>query len=151
MTQTQKPLGLASDHAGFELKQFVKTFLDKHAIPYKDYGTLSTDSCDYPDYAHALARGIESGEVEKGIAICGTGEGISMTLNKHQKVRAGQQTRRCSRRPLLDSRNSQDDSSPQRCQRACPCRKIHHSDSRRTHHRNLPFHPLRRRSSSTKN
>ena len=88
MTQTQKPLGLASDHAGFELKQFVKTYLDKHAIPYKDYGTLSTDSCDYPDYAHALARGIESGEVEKGIAICGTGEGISMTLNKHAAVRA---------------------------------------------------------------
>ena len=88
MTQTQKPLGLASDHAGFELKQFVKTYLDQHAIPYKDYGTLSTDSCDYPDYAHALARGIESGEVEKGIAICGTGEGISMTLNKHTAVRA---------------------------------------------------------------
>ena len=88
MTQTQKPLGLASDHAGFELKQFVKTYLDQHAIPYKDYGTLSTDSCDYPDYAHALARGIENGEVEKGIAICGTGEGISMTLNKHAAVRA---------------------------------------------------------------
>ena len=88
MTQTQKPLGLASDHAGFELKQFVKTYLEKHAIPYKDYGTLSTDSCDYPDYAHALARGIENGEVEKGIAICGTGEGISMTLNKHAAVRA---------------------------------------------------------------
>ena len=62
--------------------------MDQHAIPYKDYGTLSTDSCDYPDYAHALARGIESGEVEKGIAICGTGEGISMTLNKHAAVRA---------------------------------------------------------------
>lgn len=81
-------IGLASDHAGFELKQYVKLYLDEHNMPYKDYGTYSTDSCDYPDYAHALAQGIESQEVEQGIAICGSGEGISMTLNKHQGIRA---------------------------------------------------------------
>lgn len=81
-------IGLASDHAGFELKEYVKTLLDARGIPYRDYGTRSTASCDYPDYAHALARGIEQGEVGRGIAVCGSGEGISMTLNKHRDIRA---------------------------------------------------------------
>lgn len=81
-------IGLASDHAGFELKEFVKTWLDAKGMIYKDYGTYSADSCDYPDFAHALARGIETGECSQGIAICGSGEGISMTLNKHQSIRA---------------------------------------------------------------
>lgn len=81
-------IGLASDHAGYELKQSVKAYLDAHHIIYKDYGTYSTESCDYPDYGHALARGIESGVCNRGIAICGSGEGISMTLNKHASIRA---------------------------------------------------------------
>ena len=81
-------IGLACDHAGFELKQFVIQYLEEKGLSFKDYGTYSTDSCDYPDFAHALARGIEGGEVEKGIAICGSGDGISMTLNKHQGIRA---------------------------------------------------------------
>lgn len=81
-------IGLACDHAGFELKQYVIEYLKEKHITFKDYGTYSTDSCDYPDYAHALARGIEQGEVSRGIAICGSGEGISMTLNKHQAIRA---------------------------------------------------------------
>lgn len=81
-------IGLASDHAGFALKQHVKEYLDGKGITYHDYGTYSEESCDYPDYAHALAKGIEAGECEKGIAICGSGEGISITLNKHQSVRA---------------------------------------------------------------
>ena len=79
---------MACDHAGFELKQYVMEYLKEKHITFKDYGTYSTDSCDYPDYAHALARGIELGEVSQGIAICGSGEGISMTLNKHQAIRA---------------------------------------------------------------
>lgn len=83
-----KPIGLASDHAGYDLKQYVKHYLEQKGWQYKDYGTFSTESCDYPDYAHALAKGIESEEVEKGIAICGSGEGISITLNKHQQIRA---------------------------------------------------------------
>lgn len=81
-------IGLASDHAGFEMKEYVRQYLDEQGIAYKDYGTHSTDSCDYPDFAHALARGIEQGEVDLGIAACGSGEGISMTLNKHQSIRA---------------------------------------------------------------
>ena len=81
-------IGLASDHAGFPLKQLVAQLLKEKGIETIDYGTYSTDSCDYPDYGHALARGMENGECERGIAICGSGEGISMTLNKHQMIRA---------------------------------------------------------------
>lgn len=83
-----KTIGLCSDHAGFELKEFVKQILDERNIPYKDFGTHSTESCDYPDFAHPLAEAIEAEEVYPGIAICGSGNGISMTLNKHQGVRA---------------------------------------------------------------
>ncbi|MCF0189438.1 MAG: ribose 5-phosphate isomerase B [Bacteroidaceae bacterium] len=82
-------IGLASDHAGFALKQYVKQYLDEKGTAYKDYGTYSEESCDYPDFAHALAQGMENGEVEEGIAICGSGEGIAMALNKHQSIRAG--------------------------------------------------------------
>ena len=81
-------IGLASDHAGYPLKQHVKDYLKAHRIKFHDYGTYSEESCDYPDFGHALAKGIEAGECEKGIAICGSGEGISMTLNKHQGIRA---------------------------------------------------------------
>lgn len=83
-----KKIGLTSDHAGFELKEFVKTWLTDKGYTYQDFGTYSADSCDYPDFAHALALAIENGECEQGIAVCGTGEGISMTLNKHQGIRA---------------------------------------------------------------
>lgn len=84
-----KVVGLASDHAGFELKEFVKQYLTEKGIPFKDYGTNSDVSCDYPDFGHALAQGMEKGEVYPGIGICGSGEGIAMTLNKHQNLRAG--------------------------------------------------------------
>lgn len=84
-----KVVGLASDHAGFELKEFVKQYLTEKGIPFKDYGTNSDVSCDYPDFGHALAQGMEKGEVYPGIGICGSGEGIAMTLNKHQDIRAG--------------------------------------------------------------
>ena len=84
-----KTIGLASDHAAFPLKQFVKQYLDEKGIAYKDYGTYTEASCNYADFGHALAEGIEKGEVYPGIAMCGSGEGISMTLNKHQSIRAG--------------------------------------------------------------
>lgn len=83
-----KTIGLASDHAGFELKEFVKKWLEQKGWEYKDFGTYSTASCDYPDFAHPLAQAVEAGECYPGIAICGSGEGISMTLNKHQGIRA---------------------------------------------------------------
>ena len=84
-----KTVGLACDHACFPLKQFVIEYLEKKGYPYKDYGTYSDQSVDYPDFAHALAKGIESGEVYPGIGICGSGEGMAICLNKHQAVRAG--------------------------------------------------------------
>lgn len=84
-----KTIGIASDHAGYPLKKFVIKYLEEHGYPYKDYGTYSDQSCNYPEFGHALAEGIESGEVYPGIGICGSGEGIAITLNKHQGVRAG--------------------------------------------------------------
>ncbi len=81
-------LALCSDHAGFELKSIIEGYLEASSIPYKDFGTYSTESCDYPDYAHPCALAVESGECYPAIAICGTGNGIAMTLNKHQGIRA---------------------------------------------------------------
>lgn len=83
-----KTIGLCCDHAGYELKEYVKQLLDFKGLAYKDFGTNSMDSCDYPDFAHPLAIAVEAGEVYPGIAICGTGNGIAMTLNKHQGIRA---------------------------------------------------------------
>lgn len=82
------PVGLASDHAGYELKQFICAQLEARKIPYRDFGTCSTESCDYADYAHPLAEAVERGECYPGIAVCGSGNGINMTLNKHQGIRA---------------------------------------------------------------
>ena len=83
-----KRIGLASDHAGFELKELVKTYIEQQGYTYKDFGTYTIESCDYPDFAHPLAQAVEAGEVDLGIAVCGSGNGISMTLNKHQGIRA---------------------------------------------------------------
>lgn len=82
------PIGLACDHAGFPLMQAVIRHLDSLGIPYKNYGTLVNERCDYADFAHCLGDAIDNGIVTRGIAICGSGEGIGMTLNHHPKVRA---------------------------------------------------------------
>ncbi|WP_321480739.1 ribose 5-phosphate isomerase B [uncultured Bacteroides sp.] len=83
-----KTIGICSDHAGFDLKQYVKSWLEKKGWVYKDFGTYTADSCDYADFAHPLASAIEADECYLGIAICGSGNGINMTLNKHQGIRA---------------------------------------------------------------
>lgn len=83
-----KVIGLACDHAAYELKEYLKTVLDSKGIEYKDFGCFSSESVDYPDFAHPLAEAVVSGECYPGIAMCGTGNGISMTLNKHQGIRA---------------------------------------------------------------
>lgn len=83
-----KPIALASDHAGFELKAIVEGYLEARGVAYKDFGTDSAESCDYPDFAHPAALAVESGDCSMGIAMCGTGNGIAMTLNKHQGIRA---------------------------------------------------------------
>lgn len=80
-------VGMASDHAGFELKAALKEYLSAKGCEVLDYGTDSGESVDYPDFAHPLANSVEQGRVSFGIAICGTGNGICMTANKHQGVR----------------------------------------------------------------
>jgi ribose 5-phosphate isomerase B len=84
----QIKIGLASDHAGFELKEYIRIYLDTKDIPYIDYGTYSTESANYALYGHKLAEAIEEEEVQVGIAVCGSGNGINMTLNKHQYIRS---------------------------------------------------------------
>ena len=108
-------IGLASDHAGFELKEFIKKYIIEKGYQCIDFGAYTADPSDYPDFAHPLARAVETGDsrlrgndgeanqlfsysviqsfnkaggVDMGIAMCGSGNGISMTLNKHQGIRA---------------------------------------------------------------
>lgn len=80
-------IGIASDHGGFELKEIIKSYLDEEGIEYVDYGTDSTDSVDYPDCGLKLAEGVINEECERGIAICGTGIGISISCNKVPGIR----------------------------------------------------------------
>ncbi|MGN0228509.1 MAG: ribose 5-phosphate isomerase B [Muribaculaceae bacterium] len=87
--KADKPIALCSDHAGYATKQAVIAYFEEAGIAYKDFGTYSEESCDYPDFAHKCAEAVESGECYPGIGICGTGEGVCMTLNKHQGIRAG--------------------------------------------------------------
>lgn len=82
-------LFMASDHAGYELKLFLKDYLQKKGFQITDCGTNSADSCDYADFAHPLAVNVENTPDSYGITICGSGNGICMTANKHQKIRAG--------------------------------------------------------------
>lgn len=81
-------IGMACDHAGVDLKNKIKQVLEAQNVSVYDYGTHSTESCDYPDFAHPLASAVEEGACDYGISICGTGNGISMTVNKHQGIRA---------------------------------------------------------------
>lgn len=85
---TEQKIGLACDHAGYELKEYIRKLLDKKDIPYIDYGTYSDESTNYAIYGHRLAEAITQGEVQKGIAVCASGNGINMTLNKHKGIRA---------------------------------------------------------------
>ena len=81
-------LPIGADHAGFELKANLINYLAEKRFELKDYGCYSTDSVDYPDFAHPVASLVEETEGMKGILICGSGNGINMTANKHQGIRA---------------------------------------------------------------
>ena len=83
-----KPIGFGSDHAGFEAKSYLISVLEDMGYSYKDFGAYSEESSDYAEYAHPLAKAVESGECRFGVAICGSGNGINMTINKHQGIRA---------------------------------------------------------------
>ena len=85
---SEMTIALASDHAGYALKQKVQLFLEDNGARVKDFGCYSEESCDYPDFGHPLADAVEKGEYEFGIVLCSTGNGITMTVNKHQGIRA---------------------------------------------------------------
>ena len=86
--QDGKAVAMASDHAGYELKCIIEGYLESQGVAYKDFGTHSAESCDYADFAHPCAEAVEAGACYPGIAMCGSGNGINMTLNKHQGIRA---------------------------------------------------------------
>ncbi|HMG66676.1 MAG TPA: ribose 5-phosphate isomerase B [Chitinophagaceae bacterium] len=83
-----KPVAIGSDHAGFECKEDLISFLEAKEISYHDYGTYTKDSVDYPDFAHPVASAVEDGEVSFGILLCGSANGVAITANKHKGVRA---------------------------------------------------------------
>ena len=81
-------IAIGSDHGGFELKEKLMEHLSERGLEYKDFGTYSSASCDYPVYAKAVANAVASGECDRGIIICGTGIGVSITANKVRGIRA---------------------------------------------------------------
>jgi len=81
-------IAIGSDHAGYKLKEIVKEYLSNNNIEFKDFGPFSDDRADYPDFAHPVATAVEKKEADLGILICGSGNGINMTANKHQKIRS---------------------------------------------------------------
>ena len=83
-----KKVALSCDHAGYELKEKLKKYLEEHGFTFEDFGSYSSESSDYPDYAHPMANAVETGSCDFGISVCGSGNGINMTVNKHQGIRA---------------------------------------------------------------
>ena len=83
-----KPIAIGADHAGFEYKTVIKDLLQNKGFQVKDFGSHNADSVDYPDFAHPVASSVESGESGVGILICGSANGVGITANKHQGIRA---------------------------------------------------------------
>ena len=83
-----KKIALAADHAGYEEKEKLKKTLDELGISYEDFGTVSTDSVDYPDYARKVGEAVAKGEAEQGLLVCGSGTGMAIAANKVPGVRA---------------------------------------------------------------
>jgi ribose 5-phosphate isomerase B len=83
-----RKLGMACDHAGFQMKELVKEYLQSIGYEVVDFGTHSEASVDYADFAHPLASAVENGELDFGVAMCGSGNGINMTLNHHKGIRS---------------------------------------------------------------
>mgnify|MGYP000850266204 FL=1 len=81
-------VAIGSDHAGYKLKEEIKSILDEMSIEYQDYGCKTEDPCDYPDIAAPVARAVSSGEADRGILVCGTGIGMSIAANKIRGIRA---------------------------------------------------------------
>ncbi len=83
-----KKIAIGADHAGFEYKNKISEFLSQKGFEVIDFGTNSADSVDYPDFAHPVASAVESGDADRGVLVCGSGQGVCITANKHQGIRA---------------------------------------------------------------
>jgi ribose 5-phosphate isomerase B len=83
-----KPIAIGSDHAGYDHKEELISFLEAKEIPFTDYGTHSKDSVDYPDFAHPVAEAVENGKAAFGVLLCGSANGVAITANKHKGIRA---------------------------------------------------------------
>jgi len=81
-------IAIGSDHAGFQLKETVKAYLQNKGFEVKDFGAYSEERADYPDFAHPVAKAVEMKEVERGVLICGSGNGVNITANRHHGVRS---------------------------------------------------------------
>lgn len=81
-------IGIACDHAGYEMKEFLTGWLDAKGFEVTDFGTHSEESVDYPDFGHPLAAAVAAGELPRGLALCGSGQGMAITCNRHAGVRA---------------------------------------------------------------
>jgi len=81
-------IAIGADHAGFELKEHLKKWLEANGFAVKDFGTFTSESADYPDYAHAVASAVEKKEFDLGLLTCGSGNGVAITANKHAGIRA---------------------------------------------------------------
>jgi ribose 5-phosphate isomerase B len=84
----QLPIAIGCDHAGFDCKEDLISFLEGEGVAFKDFGTYNKDSVDYPDFAHPVAFAVEKGEAAFGILLCGSANGVAITANKHQGIRA---------------------------------------------------------------
>jgi ribose 5-phosphate isomerase B len=81
-------IAIGCDHAGFEMKESLMGILQKEGYEFKDFGTYSNESVDYPDFAHSVAQAIEKKDFDLGVLVCGSANGVAMTANKHQGIRA---------------------------------------------------------------
>jgi ribose 5-phosphate isomerase B len=87
-TDKKLRIAIGADHAGFEYKELLRDYLTSAAYELKDFGTYSPDSVDYPDFAHPVASAVENGDFDFGVLVCGSANGVAITANKHQHIRA---------------------------------------------------------------
>lgn len=83
-----RPIAIGCDHAGYQMKEYLISFIEGKGIPFKDFGATSANYVDYPDFAHPVAAAVESGDYAFGILLCGSGNGVAITANKHPHIRA---------------------------------------------------------------
>lgn len=107
MDKSTKTIAIGSDHAGFKLKEIIRQYLTGKGYQVRDFGTYSEDRADYPDFAHPIAKAVQSQELNVGILICGSGNGINMAANKHKGIRSAL----CWKRELAELARQHNDAN----------------------------------------